>query len=79
VKFWTELESKHPKIAKLTKICGEMMTMIKMTKGNYERLLKINNKDMETLKMYGGFLSMMSDTTENGQLLIQKATSHDEG
>jgi hypothetical protein len=34
---------------------------------------------METLKMYGGFLSMMSDTTENGQLLIQKANSHDEG
>jgi hypothetical protein len=34
---------------------------------------------METMKMYGGFLNMMSDTAESGQLLIQKANSHDEG
>jgi hypothetical protein len=78
VKFWTELESKNPKIAKLTVISDELMKMIETTKDNYDRLLKINNKDTEVLKMYGGFLSAFTDTAENGQMLIQKATQHDE-
>jgi hypothetical protein len=78
VKFWTELESKHPKISKLATISDEMMKIIELTKANYDRLIKINNKDTEVLKMYGGFLNGFTDTAESGQILIQKATQHDE-
>ena len=50
-----------------------MMTMIKNTKFYYDKLLKINNKDIEVMRMYGGFLQTLSDTYETGQQLINKA------
>lgn len=76
-KFWCELESKQPKIAKLSKITNEMMAMIKNTKFYYDKLLKINNKDIEVMRMYGGFLQTLSDTYETGQQLINKADTQD--
>ena len=67
------MESKQPKIAKLSKITNEMMKMIKDTKLYYEKLLKINNKDAEVMKLYGGFLHTLSDSAEQGSQLISKA------
>ena len=72
-KFWVELESKQPKIAKLSKITNEMMGMIKNTKQYYDKLLKINNKDVGVMRMYGSFLQTLSDSAEQGTQLISKA------
>ena len=72
-----ELESKHPKMKKLVKITNEMMTVIEKTKSNYNKLLKINNKDIETMRMYGGFLSTLSDTMDSGVNFIQKAEAQE--
>ena len=64
LQFWLEIESKHPKMKKLTKITNEMMKKIEETKFNYNKLLKINAKDIEIMRMYGGFLSTLSDSME---------------
>jgi hypothetical protein len=42
--FWAELESKQPKIDKLTKISGEIRRMIKVAMSTYQRLLKLNSE-----------------------------------
>ena len=52
--------------------------MIKQTKFYYDKLLKINNKDLGVMRMYGGFLTTLSDSAEQGTLLIQKAKSLEE-
>lgn len=72
-----ELESKHPKMKKLVKITNEMMTVIEKTKSNYNKLLKINNKDIDIMRMYGGFLSTLSDTMDSGVNFIHKAEAQE--
>ena len=49
------------------------MTVIEETKANYNKLLKINSKDIEIMRMYGGFLSTLSDTIDSGVNYINKA------
>lgn len=75
MRFWAELECKRPKMTKLTTLTRELMKVIVTTKANYEKLIKINGKDMETLQQYGGFLSTFSDTSEDGSRLISKANA----
>jgi len=76
--FWLELESKAPKLQKLTKLAGETTAMITKAKANYQGLLKLNSKNSNALRMFGGFLSSLSNFTETGQRYIQKADAQDE-
>lgn len=62
---------------KLVKITNEMMTVIEKTKSNYNKLLKINNKDIDIMRMYGGFLSTLSDTMDSGVNFIHKAEAQE--
>lgn len=71
--FWLELESKAPKLQKLSKLAGETTTMITKAKANYQSLLKLNSKNSDALRMFGGFLSSLSNFTEMGQRYLQKA------
>jgi PAS domain S-box-containing protein len=71
--FWAELESKQPKIDKLTKISSETARMIKVAKSNYQRLLKLNSKSSSALRMYGHFLASLNNYSDVGQRYLQKA------
>ena len=76
--FWAELESRHPKIQKLNKLAGETSKLISTTKNNYQRLLKLNSKNSEALRMYGAFLSSLNNFAEMGQRYLNKAEVQDE-
>lgn len=76
--FWLELESKSPKLQKLTKLAGETTAMITKAKANYQGLLKLNSKNSNALRMFGGFLTSLSNFTETGQRYIQKADAQEE-
>jgi PAS domain S-box-containing protein len=76
--FWAELESKSPKIQKLTKLAGETAKMIAVAKTNYQKLLKLNSKNTQALRMYGGFLSSLNNFSDVGQRYLQKADMQDE-
>ena len=57
-------------MTKLMTFTRELMQVIEVTKTNYEKLMKINNKDLETMKLFGSFLNTLSDTSEQGGKLI---------
>ncbi|CAG9322241.1 unnamed protein product [Blepharisma stoltei] len=76
--FWAELESKAPKIQKLSKLAGETAKMIIVAKGNYQKLLKLNSKNTQALRMYGWFLSSLNNFSEMGQRYLNKAEMQEE-
>ena len=76
--FWAELESRSPKIHKLNKLAGETSTLISVTKSNYERLLKLNSKNTEALRMYGCFLASLNNFSDMGQRYLNKAEVQEE-
>ena len=76
--FWQELENKSPKIQKLTKLAGETTVMITKAKANYQSLLKLNSKNSSALRMFGGFLTSLSNFAEMGQRYVQKADAQEE-
>lgn len=76
--FWAELESKAPKIQKLNKLAGETTKMIGVAKANYQRLLKLNSKNTQALRMYGWFLSSLNNFSELGQRYLNKAEMQEE-
>ncbi|OMJ95244.1 hypothetical protein SteCoe_1458 [Stentor coeruleus] len=76
--FWAELESKTPKIQKLNKLAGETSKMIGVTRGNYQKLLKLNSKNTQALRMYGWFLSSLNNYSDLGQRYLNKAEMQEE-
>ena len=76
--FWAELESKTPKIQKLNKLAGETSKMIGVTRGNYQKLLKLNSKNTQALRMYGWFLSSLNNFSDLGQRYLNKAEMQEE-
>lgn len=76
--FWAELESKQPKIQKLSKLSGETARMISVAKSNYQKLLKLNSKNSNALRMYGHFLASLNNFSDIGQRYLQKAEMQDE-
>ncbi|CAG9333953.1 unnamed protein product [Blepharisma stoltei] len=76
--FWAELESKAPKIQKLNKLAGETTKMIGVAKANYQKLLKLNSKNTQALRMYGWFLSSLNNYAELGQRYLNKAEMQEE-
>ena len=76
--FWAELESKTPKIQKLNKLAGETSKMIGVTRGNYQKLLKLNSKNTQALRMYGWFLSSLNSYSDLGQRYLNKAEMQEE-
>jgi PAS domain S-box-containing protein len=76
--FWAELESKTPKIQKLNKLAGETSKMIGVTRNNYQRLLKLNSKNTQALRMYGWFLSSLNNYSDLGQRYLNKAEMQEE-
>lgn len=75
--FWSELESKHPRIQKLMKLATEMTNLVNKTKGYYEGLLKLNGKSASAMRMFGGFLQSLSGYADLGQRYLQKAEALD--
>lgn len=71
--FWSELESKAPRIQKLNKISEETSKLIVVTKDNYDKLIKLNSKSIQALRMYGWFLSSLNNFAELGQRYLNKA------
>ena len=71
--FWSELESKSPKLPKLTTLSGETSNMIGVAKSNYQLLIKLNSKSTQALLMYGGFLKSLNNFSDVGDRYIQKA------
>lgn len=76
--FWAELESKAPKIQKLTKLASEVSKMVNVTKSNYQRLLKLNSKSTSALRMFGGFLQTLNNYADQGQRYLSKADMQDD-
>jgi PAS domain S-box-containing protein len=70
--FWTELESKK-KITFLRKLSGETAKLIPVAKSNYQRLLKLNSKSSQALRMYGHFLTSLNNFSDIGHRYLQKA------
>jgi len=71
--FWSELELRTPKVEKLTKLAGEIATMIGITRTMYQRLIKLNPKSTLVLCMYGEFLKSLNNFGDIGERYIQRA------
>ena len=52
--------------------------MILVTKSNYQRLLKLNSKNTQALRMYGWFLSSLDNSYDVGQRYLAKAEMQEE-
>lgn len=71
--FWSELEMRVPKVEKLTKLAGEIATVIGITRTMYQRLIKLNPKSTLVLCMYGEFLKSLNNFGDIGERYIQRA------
>ena len=76
--LWTELEAKTPKIRKLVSLSTAIAQLIELTRTSYTRLLKLNSKSTQILRMYGSFLSTLCNYAEQGQNCLTKADLQDD-
>ena len=76
--FWKELESRNPRIKKLNNLAAETVKNIDSAKTNYEKLIKLESENPESIRSYGYFLSNFSNCYEQGQRLVTKAQHMEE-
>ena len=72
VEFWNELSEKIPDITKLQNLGSFITREIEICEQTFQDLLEVNDKNIKLMRVYGYFLQIITNNTENAHQILER-------